>query len=316
MNCLATILFALFLLSPLFAHSQTNNTNITWSDIVDGTQNWINDNLDTNLLNALPEFDEDAVREFFAKIQGRFSGEYVIDLAGFKQTAQFVLPILQSRDELKPYARWLSVQIDYLEVADEIKVLSIPPPNADTNAPPPPALNPTPQLDREIWIKKLADRRRPLVANQYVRDLKRVLIAQQVPPELIWLAEVESSFDRTARSPVGAAGLFQLMPDTAKRFGLSLWPRDQRYQPEPSATASAEYLKYLHDRFKDWRLALAFYNDGEGSVDKLLPRSQTHNYDDISAHLPAETQMYVPRIEAVLQEREGANLEQLPAPPG
>jgi len=136
MNCLATILFALFLLSPLFAHSQTNNTNITWSDIVDGTQNWINDNLDTNLLNALPEFDEDAVREFFAKIQGRFSGEYVIDLAGFKQTAQFVLPILQSRDELKPYARWLSVQIDYLEVADEIKVLSIPPPNADTNAPP------------------------------------------------------------------------------------------------------------------------------------------------------------------------------------
>ena len=56
------------------------------------------------------------------------------------------------------------------------------------------------------------------------------------------------------------------MPDTAKRFGLSLWPRDQRYQAEPSATASARYLKSLFNRFQDWRLALAAYNAGEGTV--------------------------------------------------
>jgi membrane-bound lytic murein transglycosylase D len=125
---------------------------------------------------------------------------------------------------------------------------------------------------------------------------------------------VESSFDRRALSPAGAAGLFQLMPDTAKRFGLSLWPRDQRYQPEPSATASAQYLKYLHDRFRDWRLALAAYNAGEGTVQKLLDQYKTHSYDDIAEHLPAETQMYVPRVEAVLRQREGADLEQLSAP--
>ena len=65
------------------------------------------------------------------------------------------------------------------------------------------------------------------------------------------------------------------MPDTARRFGLSLWPRDQRYQPEPSATASAQYLKYLYDRFKDWRLALAAYNAGEGTVQKLFDRHKT-----------------------------------------
>jgi membrane-bound lytic murein transglycosylase D len=104
------------------------------------------------------------------------------------------------------------------------------------------------------------------------------------------------------------------MPDTARRFGLSLWPRDQRYQPEPSATASAQYLKYLHDRFKDWRLALAAYNAGEGTLLKLLDRYKTDSYDAIAEHLPAETQMYVPRIEAVLQQREGANLEGLSAP--
>jgi membrane-bound lytic murein transglycosylase D len=106
------------------------------------------------------------------------------------------------------------------------------------------------------------------------------------------------------------------MPATAKRFGLSLWPRDQRYQPEPSATASARYLKYLYDRFKDWRLALAAYNAGEGTVQKLLDRHKTGSYDAIAEHLPAETQMYVPRVEAILRQREGANLEQLSAPQG
>jgi membrane-bound lytic murein transglycosylase D len=125
---------------------------------------------------------------------------------------------------------------------------------------------------------------------------------------------VESSFDRRAQSPAGAAGLFQLMPETARRFGLSLWPRDQRFQLEPSATASAQYLKYLYERFKDWRLALAAYNCGEGTVQKLLDRYRTRNYDDIATHLPAETQMYVPRVEAILLQRESVKLEQLSAP--
>src|SRR5262249_25576711 len=105
--------------------------------------------------------------------------------------------------------------------------------------------------------------------------------------------------------------LFQLMPATAKRFGLSLWPRDERYQIQPSATASAQYLKFLHDKFKDWRLALAAYNAGEGTVQRLLDRYKTRDYDVIAPHLPAETQMYVPRIEATVQRREGVKLTDL-----
>jgi membrane-bound lytic murein transglycosylase D len=131
---------------------------------------------------------------------------------------------------------------------------------------------------------------------------------------LVWLAEVESSFDPRAQSPAGAAGLFQLMPDTAKRFGLSLWPRDQRFQTAPSANASAQDLKYLFGRFHDWRLALAAYDAGEGTVQKLLDRHHARSYDGIARHLPAETQMYVPRVEAVLLQREGARLEHLSAP--
>ena len=155
---------------------------------------------------------------------------------------------------------------------------------------------------------------RSAAAKEYVPQLKPIFTAQKIPPELVWVAEVESSFDRRAESPAGAAGLFQLMPETAKRFGLSLWPRDQRFQTEPSATASAQYLKYLFDRFQDWRLALAAYNAGEGAVQKLVDRCKTRSYDGIAGHLPAETQMYVPRVEAVILQREGAQLEQLPAP--
>ena len=169
-------------------------------------------------------------------------------------------------------------------------------------------------MEREVWVKQIANRPWPDAAKEYVPQLKPIFTAQKMPPELVWVAEVESSFDRRALSPAGAAGMFQLMPDTAKRFGLSLFPRDQRYQAEPSAKASAEYLKTLYARFQDWRLTLAAYNAGEGTVQKLLDRYKTQNYDDIATHLPAETQMYVPRVEAVLLKREGTKLQQLPAP--
>jgi soluble lytic murein transglycosylase-like protein len=61
-------------------------------------------------------------------------------------------------------------------------------------------------------------------------------------------------------------------------------------------------------------VALAAYNAGEGAVQKLLDRYKARSYDDIARHLPAETQMYVPRVEAIILQREGAQLEELPAP--
>jgi membrane-bound lytic murein transglycosylase D len=301
-----------FLAGSLVARA--DDDTVTIPELVQGAQQWAQENLDTNILNALPEVDECAVRQFFREVRQRFQGDYVVDMASLRQTAQTVLPLLESREETRPYAAWLKAQMDYLDIADEIR-LTISPPTVETNQPPHPVPNPPPQKERELWAKKVSGRPWPASAKEYVPELKPVFAAQKVPPELVWMAEVESSFDRRARSPVGAAGLFQLMPDTARRFGLSLWPRDQRYQPEPSATASAQYLKYLHDRFKDWRLALAAYNAGEGAVQKLLDRHQTGGYDAIAEHLPAETQMYVPRIEAVLLQREGASLEQLSVPP-
>ena len=133
-----------------------------------------------------------------------------------------------------------------------------------------------------------------------------------MPPELVWIAEVELGFNRDARSPVGAAGLFQLMPATAKRFGLGTsWFRDQRYQPEPSARASAQYLKQLHKEFGDWRLALAAYNAGEGRVQKLLDRHKTR--PSTASSTAGGNQMYVPKVEATVLRREGVELAKLKA---
>jgi membrane-bound lytic murein transglycosylase D len=294
--------------------ARAGDKTVTLPELMQDAQQWAQDNLDTNVLNALPKVDDRAVRQFLREIQQRFQGDYVVDLAALRQSAHAVLTLLESRQETQPYAAWLAAQMDYFEVADEIRI-TIPPPKVETNRPAPPRTNPPPQMERAMWVRKISGQPWSASAKEYVPQLKPIFAAQKVPPELVWVAEVESSFDRRAESPAGAAGLFQLMPETAKRFGLSLWPRDQRFQTEASATASARYLKYLFDRFQDWRLALAAYNAGEGTVRKLLDRSKTRSYDDIAGHLPAETQMYVPRVEAVVLQREGAKLEELSAPP-
>jgi membrane-bound lytic murein transglycosylase D len=302
----------ILLVSSFFARAADDTVDLP--DLMQGAQQWAQENLDTNFLNSLPDADNRAAQQFFRDVQQSFQGDYVVDIAPLRQTAQAILPLLENNDDTQPYAAWLKSQMDYLDVADEIRISIAPPVNSTNQAPSPPvAANPSAQKERELWVKNVSPEPWPDGAKKYVPELKPIFAAQNVPPQLVWLAEVESSFDRRAQSPAGAAGLFQLMPDTAKRFGLSLWPRDQRFQPEPSATASAQYLKQLHDRFGDWRLALAAYNCGEGTVQKLLTRYKTQSYDAISEHLPAETQMYVPRVEAVVLQREGAKLEELSA---
>ena len=90
--------------------------------------------------------------------------------------------------------------------------------------------------------------------------------------------------------------------------------RDERLHPEKSARAAARYLRQLHDRFGDWRLALAAYNCGPSRVANLLKKHKGRTYDDINAYLPVETQMYVPKIEATLRRREALALRDLKMP--
>ena len=282
----------------------------TLDDLVQSAQDWAKENLDEKVLRALQGTDQEKVRQFLADIRTRCQGEYVVDLASLRETARTVLPLLAGYEETAPYAAWLQAQMDYLDAADQFRVL-IAPPKTIPGQPPRHAPNPTAQQQREVWTRLLSDRPWPANAKPLVPRLKPIFIRQKVPAELVWLAEVESSFNVTARSPVGAAGLFQLMPATAKRFGLSRTPMDQRLQPEESARAASQYLHFLHEKFKDWRLALAAYNSGEGTVQRLLDKQKLKSFDAIAPHLPAETQMYVPRIEATILRREGVRLRDL-----
>jgi membrane-bound lytic murein transglycosylase D len=304
-----TLCALLLLASALTAFGQTNT--VTIDDLMQSAQEWANDNLDENVLNALQNTDQEKVRQFFDALQKNFQGEYVIDLVKLRDTAKTILPILESYEETAPYAAWLKTRMDYLDTANELR-LRIPPPKIIPGQPPPPPVNPPPEEIREIWINKISARPLPNEAKPYVSRLKPIFSQQNVPSQLVWVAEVESSFDPSARSPVGAAGLFQLMPATAKQYGLRTWPVDERLEPEPSARAAATYLGRLHDKFKDWRLALAAYNAGEGTVQNLLKRHRATTYDAIASHLPAETQMFVPKVEATLRKREGINLADLP----
>jgi membrane-bound lytic murein transglycosylase D len=283
---------------------------MTLDDLLQSTEQWAKENLDEDALRVLQTVDRDKVKQVLDEIQKQFHGDYVIDLGLLKESARQIVPLLENYDETLPYALWLKTRLDYLDVADEFRLI-IPAPKVKPGEPQKPLPNPSPQMEREVWVKKVKERPWPEAAKPYVTRLKPIFAAQKVPPELVWIAEVESSFDPRARSPVGAAGLFQLMPATAKRYGLRVGVFDQRLKAEPSAEATAKYLSYLHAHFHDWRLALAAYNAGEGTVDKLLVRHKARSFDEISAHLPAETQLYVPKVEATLLRREGLKLSQL-----
>lgn len=108
-------------------------------------------------------------------------------------------------------------------------------------------------------------------------------VAEQVshetglPPALIQaVIDIESDRNPAAVSPKGAQGLMQLMPATAKRFGV----RDA-FEPLQNVRAGSQYLLWLYQRYQRWDLALAAYNAGEGTVDRygrIPPYRETRRY--------------------------------------
>jgi membrane-bound lytic murein transglycosylase D len=294
-------------------HAWPQEQPLQLGDLDPSVEQWLRENLDDRVLQALTETDQQRVRALFAELMRDFQNEDVYDLAALKETASALLPLLQQNEETRPYAEWLKTRLDYLETASELRRSQQPKPSKP-GVPAPPLPRPTLQLQRAIWNRQLEKRSLPPRAQNYVPQLKPIFTAGGVPPQLVWLAEVESSFNPNAKSPAGAAGMFQLTRPTAKSLGLSTWLPDERLNPEKGARAAAKYLRYLHGRFGDWRLALAAYNAGESRVDALLKKSRTRSFDAIANRLPAETQMYVPKCEATLKKREGMALTQLKLP--
>ncbi len=284
----------------------------------------------TQLVNGPPPAEW---QQFWTGIESSLHSESLDEMAWMLPEVKAALGLLDQVPSARPYADWLRQRLDYFEMASEVlqeEEEVAPPPRKPEGKPrivtpkkPVPPSPPSPQkravsnkkaADLGKWEKKLASRPAPKNAAQLVPGLKRVFRAEGIPEALVWMAEVESSFDPAARSPVGATGLFQFMPATAKRFGLQVSPTDERLQPNRIALAAAKYLKFLHRRFGSWPLAMAAYNAGEGRVGGLLSKHKATTFDQIADKLPLETRMYVPKIIATVKLREGVDARTLPGP--
>ena len=140
-------------------------------------------------------------------------------------------------------------------------------------------------------------------SGRYREMIQRTLRAKSMPEDLVWVAMVESGFDPVIRSPAGALGLWQFMPDAGKVYGLAQdhWV-DQRMNPQAATAAAADFLADLQRRFGSWELALASYDMGYGGMTSVVRRYNTNDFwtlSRIEGSMPWETTLYVPKIMAV-----------------
>lgn len=149
--------------------------------------------------------------------------------------------------------------------------------------------------DRGLNILKAAYQR----SGRYTPMIREELAARGMPPELQWLPVVESGFKPRAFSWASAAGMWQFIVDTGKRYGLkrSGWV-DDRFDPIKATPAALDYLGDLYTMFDDWFLAMAAYNCGENRVLREINRTGKRDY--WTMRLPRETRNYVPKFLAVL----------------
>ncbi len=169
------------------------------------------------------------------------------------------------------------------------------------------------------YLARVVDRAAPFLH----RILERVE-ARGMPTELALLPVVESAFRPFAYSHGRAAGIWQFIPGTGRRFGLKQnWWYDGRRDVIASTEAALDYLEDLHARFDgDWLLALAAYNTGAGNVQRAIRRNERRgramSFWDLA--LPRETRGYVPKLLAVSRvvaepRRHGVRLRALPDAP-
>jgi len=138
-------------------------------------------------------------------------------------------------------------------------------------------------------------------ANYFMPMVRKIFRQEGLPEELAYLAVVESGFNPFATSPANAAGIWQFIPSTGRRFGLRIDDYiDERRDPYKSTIAAAKYLKTLYNMFGSWELAIAAYNCGEKCVAKRLESSSATSFSEIKETLPSQTKEYVPRFFAIL----------------
>ncbi len=129
----------------------------------------------------------------------------------------------------------------------------------------------------------------------YFPIFEHYLRVYNLPEELKYLPIVESSLQPRANSHVGAVGLWQFVPGTARHYGLSInGAVDERMDPYKATEAAVQLLANLYDQFGDWGLALAAYNCGPGRVRQAMRNARCEDFWDVQPYLPRESQQYIP----------------------
>lgn len=157
----------------------------------------------------------------------------------------------------------------------------------------PPLAPPVPQVPTELFAPSWRAR----LSESDWQLLQETFRTEGVPVELLAVGWVESRFNPLALSPKGARGVWQLMPATARRYGLQVsGERDERTDLRLSTRVAARHLADLYEKFGDWPLALAAYNAGAERVDAARAQAGTDDFRRLRPWLPTETREYVPSV--------------------
>lgn len=137
--------------------------------------------------------------------------------------------------------------------------------------------------------------------DKFIPVLQQMMKDGGVPPEFLYLAMTESSFNPFSSSSAQAAGLWQFIPQTAKLYRLANNTYvDERRDPIKSTEAAVKYLNHLHDMFGKWYVAALAYNCGEGTVTKAIAKAGTDDInvllDESKKYLPKESRLYIRKI--------------------
>ena len=132
-------------------------------------------------------------------------------------------------------------------------------------------------------------------ANRYFPIIEPILKANGIPDDFKYLMVIESNLNNIARSPAGAAGLWQFMPATGREFGLEVNDNvDERYHIEKATVAACKYFKQAYAKYGDWMAVSAAYNAGQGRISSQLEKQLASHAMDL--WLVEETSRYMFRL--------------------
>ena len=137
-------------------------------------------------------------------------------------------------------------------------------------------------------------------ANRYFPIIEPILKANGIPDDFKYLMVIESNLNSIARSPAGAAGLWQFMPTTGREFGLEVNENvDERYHIEKATVAACKYFKQAYAKYGDWIAVSAAYNAGQARISSQLEKQLASH--QLASHamdlwLVEETSRYMFRL--------------------